>query len=59
MREREISRIALLPYNPLWVAKAKGIGKAPDYKRDTWMSEAERDEVKKIFKDFEIEFNDF
>jgi len=55
MRERGLARIALLPYNPLWLAKARGLQKNPAYSRDTWMSKEEREQVKKIFEGFEIE----
>lgn len=55
MRDRSLKRIALLPYNPLWITKARGLGKTVNYARDTWMSQQERDEVKQIFAGFEIE----
>jgi pyruvate formate lyase activating enzyme len=54
MRAAGIGRIALLPYNPLWIPKAQGLGRAPDYRRETWMSPDEREAVKKIFEGFEI-----
>jgi pyruvate formate lyase activating enzyme len=54
LRAEKIQSIALLPYNPLWLTKAHGLGKSPDYSRETWMSQEERDAVKKIFHDFEI-----
>jgi pyruvate formate lyase activating enzyme len=49
------SRIALLPYNPLWLAKATGLGKALAYDRAVWMTPEERAAVKKIFSGFELE----
>ncbi len=49
-----ISRVALLPYNPLWLNKARGLGKSLDYRHETWMSADERSEVKEIFQGFEI-----
>ncbi|HUT53174.1 MAG TPA: glycyl-radical enzyme activating protein [bacterium] len=55
MRSHGLKRIALLPYNPLWLAKARGLGQSPSYQRDTWMSKEEREAVKKIFAEFEIE----
>lgn len=55
LRDRGIARVALLPYNPLWIAKAKGLGREPHYDRETWMSQEERDEVKRIFEGFELE----
>jgi len=50
-----LRRIALLPYNPVWIAKARGLGKPLRYDRDKWMSREDRDEVRGIFRDFEIE----
>lgn len=50
-----IRRIALLPYNPLWIAKARGLGQPLRYDRDTWMSKEERQEVREIFAGFDLE----
>lgn len=55
LRDRGVARLALLPYNPLWIAKAKGLGREPNYDRETWMSREERDEVKRIFEGFELD----
>lgn len=55
LKANGIRRIALLPYNPLWLAKARGLGKKLSYERDSWMTQEERDKVKQIFKDFVIE----
>ncbi len=55
MKERKLARIALLPYNPLWISKAKGLGKSLEYSRESWMSKEARKEAKEIFSDFEIE----
>lgn len=49
------SKIALLPYNPLWLAKAQGLGKTLAYDRAVWMTPEERAAVKKIFSGFELE----
>lgn len=54
-KKQGITRIALLPYNPLWISKARGLGKTPGYDRQEWMSAEDRDQVKKIFRSFEIE----
>ncbi len=50
-----IKRIALLPYNPLWLTKARGLGKILKYSHDEWMNQEEREEVKRVFNDFELE----
>jgi len=55
LRERGVGRIALLPYNPLWISKAQGLGRPPGYERKAWMSPAERDAVKNIFSGFILE----
>jgi len=55
LRDRGVARLALLPYNPLWIAKSKGLGREPQYDRETWMSREERDEVKRIFEGFELD----
>lgn len=55
MRDQGIERVALLPYNPLWLTKAKGLGRNLRYERESWMSQEERNEVKRIFEGFEIE----
>lgn len=55
MKELGIKRVALLPYNPLWINKAEGIGKFLEYRHEKWMSEEERNAVKKIFKEFDPE----
>ena len=55
LRSEGIHRVALLPYNPLWIAKARGLGQTPGYDRDTWMSREERQEVREIFEGFTIE----
>jgi len=55
LRRAGVTRIALLPYNPLWIGKAKGLGRSLRYARDQWMPREERDQIKKIFQGFEFE----
>jgi hypothetical protein len=38
----------------LWLTKARGIGRALEHDRETWMSQEEREAVKRIFRGFEI-----
>lgn len=54
LHERELTRIALMPYNPLWLAKARGLGKSLAYHHDTWMTKDERTAVNKTFAGFDI-----
>lgn len=52
-----IKKIGLLPYNPLWLSKAKKLGKRARYERSSWLQKEERYQIKRIFADFE--FNNF
>jgi pyruvate formate lyase activating enzyme len=54
LRQRGVHRIALMPYNPLWIAKVKALWKTLAYQRDTWMTEEERRTVKDVFAGFQI-----
>jgi len=54
LRKHNVHRVALLPYNPLWINKAVGLKKQLKYDRESWMTQAEREKVKKIFAGFEI-----
>ena len=54
MRSRGLARTALLPYNPLWLSKARGLGKSLHYDRDSWMTEEERSGVRRIFEGLEL-----
>ncbi len=38
LRELGLEEVTLLPYNPLWLAKADGLGQAKAYDRDEWMT---------------------
>jgi len=54
LRRHGVARVALMPYNPLWIAKLKALGKSPTYFRDTWMTEEERKAAKDAFAAFQI-----
>ncbi len=61
LRGLGLHRVALLPYNPLWLAKADGVGRdqtaggtSPPYRHAEWMSQAEKDECARVFLGFEI-----
>jgi pyruvate formate lyase activating enzyme len=51
---RDVESVALMPYNPLWIAKTKALGKSPTGARETWMTADERQAVKQIFAGFRI-----
>jgi len=55
LSDHGVDRLALLPYNPLWLTKARGLGKRLSYIHEDWMSQKEREKVKGIFSDFELE----
>ena len=52
-----IVKIGLLPYNPLWLSKTETIGVKAEYNRSNWLGKEEKEEIKKIFSNFE--FKDF
>lgn len=54
LSERNVRRVALLPYNPLWVSKARALGMTVRYDRQTWMTEQELEDARRVFRDFEI-----
>jgi len=49
LRELGLGEVALLPYNPLWLSKAEGLGQAPAYGRAEWMTPAEERECAEAF----------
>ena len=57
LRKCEVKKVALLPYNPLWIDKLEIIGSIPELKNDQrmrrWMSVDEVDEGKSIFSGFD------
>lgn len=55
LKENGVHKIALLPYNPLWLPKAKGLRKKLSYNRDSWMTTEEKERVRDILRDFVIE----
>ncbi len=57
LKSRNIKKIGLLPYNPLWLSKTETIGVEIEYTRKEWLTKVEKQEIKDIFIDFE--FKDF
>ncbi|MCX5868498.1 MAG: glycyl-radical enzyme activating protein [Proteobacteria bacterium] len=55
LKELGIARLALLPYNPLWIPKSKNLGKNPEYRRESWLTAEEKREYLAIFNDFTLE----
>ena len=49
-----IRKIAVLPYNPLWLSKMTKIGAKPQYTRSDWLKKEEKNRIKQIFSDFEL-----
>ena len=57
LKSLNIKEVGLLPYNPLWISKAETLGVKPEYTRKKWLSNKEKEIIKKIFSDFT--FRDF
>ena len=57
LKSKNITKIGLLPYNPLWISKSETIGVKAEYKRSDWLNSKEKKVIKEIFSDFE--FRDF
>lgn len=54
LRARGATRVALLPYNPLWIPKARAVGRAVADLPATWMSDAELARAHAHFAGFEV-----
>lgn len=54
LKSFNIKKIGLLPYNPLWLSKMNKLGKKLNYKYSDWLSDKEKQKIKKIFSDFEF-----
>lgn len=55
LRDLNISKIGLLPYNPLWLSKVEKIGMTPEYNYEKWLEKDEKERIKQIFSDFSFE----
>jgi pyruvate formate lyase activating enzyme len=53
LKTQNIKKLALLPYNPLWISKTEIIGIKPEYKRTNSMNQKEKGVIKEIFSEFE------
>lgn len=53
LRRHNIKKVDLLPYNPLWLDKAVGLGHVLDYNRRKFMDKDQTILIKQIFSDFE------
>ncbi len=50
LADRGIDRVALLPYNPLWVEKLARLGRSASYRREEWMSPEEEKACREPFE---------
>ncbi|MFX1327807.1 MAG: hypothetical protein ACFE91_06655, partial [Promethearchaeota archaeon] len=57
LKEKNMKKIGLLPYNPLWISKSETVGKKAEYVRSKWLNQKEKEAIKEIFSGFE--FRDF
>jgi pyruvate formate lyase activating enzyme len=55
VRELGLRRIALLPYNPLWVPKRRALGLTLDYANESWMPAAEVARCRAVMTDIGLE----
>jgi len=55
LKELGIQHLALLPYNPLWIPKAKNLGRNPEYRRESWLTPEEKKMYREIFNGFSVE----
>jgi len=46
-----LERLALLPYNPLWLDKARALGRRTAYDNEKWMTDAEVERCREIVRD--------
>ena len=52
--EQGVQKLALLPYNPTWHAKARGLGAAPEYENAKWMTDDDLARCLGYFAELEI-----
>lgn len=57
LKVKNIKKIGLLPYNPLWICKSETLGKKAEYTHSNWLNQKEKKVIKEIFSGFE--FRDF
>jgi len=57
LKSLNISKIGLLPYNPLWISKSKSLGITSEYTQTKWLSNKEKKTIKTMFSEFS--FRDF
>lgn len=49
-----LAEVALLPYNPLWLTKADGLGQTKAYAHDRWMTPEEERQCAETFTGFRV-----
>jgi len=54
LRRLGVVKVALLPYNPLWVTKADNLGRQTPYRHHSWMTEEERAKCASFFAGMEV-----
>lgn len=54
LRAQQVTRVALLPYNPLWPAKAAALGRPIPDAPPGWQSAGELEFCRSFFADFEL-----
>lgn len=54
LRREGQRRIGVIPYNPLWTEKARGIGRCPSFSREAWLDETERARIRVLLAGMEV-----
>lgn len=57
LKDLQIRKVGLLPYNPLWISKAQILGKVVEYSHSEWLTNKKKESIKDIFQGFE--YRDF
>lgn len=55
LKDIGLKKVALLPYNPMWVAKADNLGKKTAYRHEQWMTQEEKSRCASYFSDLTLE----
>lgn len=54
LKQQHVTRLSVLPYNPMWASKANKIGSDIMYHNEKWMSAEEVAHCRSFFSDFEL-----
>ncbi len=55
LRQQSVTRVSLLPYNPLWHNKAQQLGQAPRYAGTNWLTASQIQQAQDCFQGFTLQ----